>query len=199
MHFDWHIILGTIAGLISVFAVVPYIKDALHGTTRPNIFSFSLWMVMLGVSVLAQLSVGASWSVIMLIFDFIGTASIVVLCLAGYGYRHYGRLEWICTGLAILAIASWQLTNQPVLAICFAVLADALAATPTVVKTFKDPWSEAPTQWLLVAFAALLSIASSTIFNVANLLFPAYLFAVNGLIGLSALFGRRLKPKPTEV
>lgn len=188
--------MGAVAGLIAMFAVVPYIKDILHGTTRPNIFSFALWELLLLISFLAQLSSGASWSAIFLAGDLVGTGAIVLLCLVGYGYGQYGRLEWVCTALAILAIVSWQLTQMPLLAIGFAILADAMAAIPTIVKAFKDPWSEAPAQWFLIAFASVLAIASSTIINAENLIFPAYLLLVNGTVGSLAFFGRRISSKP---
>ncbi len=194
--FDWHLVLGTVAGLIAMFAVVPYIKDILHGTTRPNIFSFALWEMLLLISALAQFSSGSSYSIVFIIGDLIGTGLVVLLCLFGYGYGKYGKLEWACTALAVAAIVSWQITALPVLAIVFAVVADALAAIPTVVKTFKDPWSEAPAQWLLIAFASVLAISSTTIFDLPNTIFPAYLFLVNGLIGTAAFFGRRLVKKP---
>jgi len=193
--FDWHLVLGVIAGLIAMFAVVPYVKDILHGTTRPNVVSFALWEILLLISALAQFSAGASFSIVFIIGDLIGTGLIVLLCLFGYGYGKYGKLEWVCTALAIVAILSWKLTALPVLAILFAVAADALAAIPTVVKTFKDPWSEAPAQWLLIAFASVLAISSTTIFTLPNVVFPAYLFLVNGLIGTAAFFGRRLVKK----
>lgn len=193
---DWHQLLGIASGLIAFFAVVPYIRDILHGTTRPNIFSFALWSVMLFISIFAQISAGASWSVLLIMGDCIGTTTIVLLCLAGYGYGKYGRLEWICTGLAVLAVVSWQLTQEPLLAILFAVVADALAAVPTVLKAYRDPWSESAAQWLLIAAAGALAIASSTIFDVANIIFPAYLLIVNGLTGCLTLFGRRSQPMP---
>jgi hypothetical protein len=97
--------------------------------------------------------------------------------------------------LAIAAVVSWQLTKQPLLAIIFAIVADMMAAIPTVVKAYKDPQSEIPTAWFMVAFAALLSLISSTILDLPNLLFPAYLLLVNGLVGTLAFFGRRLKAK----
>lgn len=196
LSMDWHQTLGIASGLIAFFAVVPYIRDILHGTTRPNIFSFALWSAMLFISIFAQISAGASWSVLLIIGDCVGTTTIVLLCLAGYGYGKYGRLEWVCTALAVLAIASWQITEQPLLAILFAVVADALAAVPTVLKAYRDPWSESAAQWLLIAFAAALAIASSTIFDIANIIFPAYLLTVNGLTGLLTFFGRRMKTMP---
>ena len=196
MNLDWHLVVGTIGGVLAMVAVIPYIKDILHGTTRPNIVSFSLWAVLLAISIVAQMSAGASWSVVLLIGDLIGTSSIVVLCLIGYGYGKYGWLELVCTILAIIAIVSWQLTHEPVLALVFAVVADLMAAVPTIVKAYRDPWSEAPTQWLLIALASALAIASTTIFDPANLIFPVYLLLVNGTTGTLAFFGRRLMHKP---
>ncbi len=188
--FDWHLLLGILSGLISCFAIIPYIIDIIHGTTRPNIVSFSFWALLLAISIIAQISSGSSWSVILLMGDFIGTSTVVVFCLIGYGYKKYGKTELICTILAILAIVSWQVTHQPVLAIVFAVIADLMAAIPTVVKSYRDPESEFPTMWFLISFGAILSILSTTIFNLPNLLFPIYLFLINGTIGVFSLIGR---------
>lgn len=190
---DWHIILSIISGIIALLAVIPYVKDILHGTTRPNIVSWALWDVLLLISVWAQFSAGASWSVIFLIGDIIGTSIILILALVGYGYKKHGHIEWVCLLLALIAIISWQATSQPLLAIIFAALADFMAAIPTIVKAFKDPWSEDPPQFLLIAFASVLGIIALTIFNPENIIFPAYLFGVNVTIGLIALVGRRLK------
>jgi hypothetical protein len=177
-------------------AIVPYIKDILHGTTRPNIVSWALWVLLLLISLLAQVNAGASWSALMVFGDLIGTSTILVLCLVGYGYGKYGWVEFVCTILAIVAIIAWRLEHQPVLAICFAALADLMAATPTLVKSYRDPWSEAPGQYFLIAFAAGLAMLSTTIFDVVNLIFPAYLLLINGSIGTLAFFGRKLKTHP---
>jgi len=193
--FDWHLMLGIVSGMIALLAIIPYVKDILYGTTRPNIFSWSLWVFLLLISLLAQLSAGASWSIIFLLGDLIGTSIVLVLSIVGYGYGKYGWIEWICLTLAVVAIISWQATSQPLLAIIFAALADLMASIPTIVKSFKDPWSEDPPQFLLIAFASLLGIISSTILDPANLVFPLYLLLVNGTIGIIALIGRRLKQK----
>jgi hypothetical protein len=190
---NFHLILGIIAGLLSMLAVVPYIKDIIHGTTRPNVVSWSLWVLLLVISIWAQISDGSSWSVIFLVGDLIGTSSIVVLCLMGYGYGKYGAVEWVCLALSVLAIILWQVTNEPLLAIICAVVADATAAVPTVVKTYRDPWSEVPTGWFMVALGGILAILSTIIWNSTNLLFPLYILLINGIIGLVALTGRRLK------
>jgi len=190
MNLDWHFILGITAGVLAFGAVIPYIKDILYGTTRPNIISYLLWVILLSISFLAQLSAGASWSAMLILGDLIGTSIVVVFCLVGYGYKEHGFLEWVCLALAIAAIISWQLTQQPVLAILFAVLADAMAAMPTLMKTYRDPWSELPITWLMIALGAFCAVFSTTIHNPANLIFPIYLLLMDGLIGFVALTGR---------
>src|SRR5271154_545942 len=93
----------------------------------------------LSISILAQISAGASLSLIFLIGDLIGTSVVLILCLVGYGYAKYGWVERVCFCLAIIAIVSWQTTHQPVLALVFAIIADFMASIPTVVKTYRDP------------------------------------------------------------
>ncbi|MBX4199117.1 hypothetical protein KW800_02470 [Candidatus Parcubacteria bacterium] len=186
MH-NWHSILGAISGIMAMLAVIPYIRDIFKGQTRPNIFSWALWVLLLSISIAAQVSAGASWSLYLLIGDLIGTSTIFFLCISGYGYKEYGRVEWICTALAIIAIVSWQITSQPVLAIIFSVIADSLASVPTIIKAYKDPSSEHSAQWLIIASAAVLAVISTTIWDASNLIFPIYLFLVNGSIGLISL------------
>ena len=187
---NWHLILGIISGALAVAAVIPYVKDILHGSTRPNIVSWGLWVLLLLISIFAQISAGASWSLVFLIGDLVGTSLILVLCLVGYGYQEYGWLEGVCLLLAVIAIVSWQLTRQPLLAIIFAIIADLMASIPTVVKAYRDPRSEHPASWFVVVLAAALGLLSTTIVNPANLIFPAYVLLINGLIGSLALMGR---------
>jgi hypothetical protein len=189
--FDWHIILGVTSGVMALGAIIPYIKDILYGTTRPNIFSYVLWALIVGISILAQISSGYSWSVFLLIGDLLGILIVTALCLCGYGYRKYGKVEMLCTFLAVLAIVSWQATSEPLYAIIFAILADLLTAVPTVIKTYKDPWSEIPYTWFIVATASALGIVSSTIFDLPNLLFPASTLVINGAVAALAFFGRK--------
>ncbi len=176
---DWHQILGTIGGLFAFFSIVPYIKDILHGTTRPNVVSYVLWCVLLSISTFAQYTSGASSTIILSIGDLAAALVVVIFCFTGYGYKKNGPIEVVCFGLAIVAIILWQITNNPLLAIACALVADILAGIPTIVKTYRDPKSELPLGWFMVAFGALLSLISNTIFDPPNLLFPGWILNVS--------------------
>jgi len=184
---DWHQVLGTIGGLLAFLSIVPYIKDILHGTTRPNVVSYVLWCILLSISVFAQYSSGASSTIILVVMDLAAALVVVIFCLTGYGYKKYGLIEIICFVLAIVAIVLWQLTSNPLLAIIFTLIADILAGVPTIVKTYRDPKSELPLGWFMVAFGAFLSLISNTIFDLPNLLFPVWILIVNTLVGFLAL------------
>ncbi len=196
--YDWHIVLGIIAGLIGFSSIFPYVKDILHGTTRPNIFTYAIWGLLSLISISAQISSGASWSLIFLFGDLLAVITVITLCLFGYGYKKYGRTEGVCTAIALVAIVAWQVTGNPLIAIFFSIIADLVASIPTIIKTFRDPQSEIPGPWFIVAFGALLGIISTTIFDLSNLLFPAYILMINGTVGAIAFFGRRLRQVSNE-
>jgi hypothetical protein len=193
---DLHLYVGVLGGVIGFAAIFPYIASILRRDSRPNVVSYALWSLLIGVSIWAQVDSGASWSLIFMVGDLLSVLAVVALCAVGYGYGRYGRIEWVCTALAIAAVVLWQLTDEPVLAIVLALAADVLAAAPTIVKTWRDPWSETPWTWLAVALGAALGVASTTIFDFANLLFPIGVFFINFAIGLVALVGRRRMPRP---
>lgn len=178
---DWHPVLAVLSGVLTVVALIPYVKDIFQGTTRPNAVSWFLWTILQGIAMAAQFSAGASWSVVLLVAVTINTAFVTVLALAGYGYRTYGKIDLVCLVLAFVAIVAWQATRDPVVAIAFAIFADLFASVPTLVKAFLDPASENLLGWWIIAFASLLSVFSTKIVNVPNLAFQIYLLFIEAL------------------
>jgi len=181
---DWRITLGIGAGILQVISNIPYIRDMLRGTTRPNIFSYVIWFILALIAVAAQWSAGASWSILILVAVVLNTSIIILLALKGYGYKRYTWLDWACLALGIAAIIVWKVTNNPVAALIMALAASVLADIPTVFKTYREPHTELALSWLIAACAAILGIFSAK-WNVANLIFPIYYliesFTISGL------------------
>lgn len=188
---NWHVVAAILSGIFAVAAWVLYFRDILWGSTRPNAVSFSLWTVLQVIALAAQVDSGASWSVVFMIFVTLGTLSITVLALCGYGYRKYGRIDALSLVLAVAAIVGWQVTGNPLLAIWLAIAADFFASVPTVVKTAREPYSEELKAWGLITVAAIFGAISTERLDVANLAMPVYLIGINGLIFSLAYFGRR--------
>lgn len=193
---DWHQIAAVLTGVIAIVAVVPYVRDMLRGTTRPNIVSWGLWTLIHIIFIAAQWSSGASWSIVLPATELFTVALVVVLAAVGYGYKKYTPLDLVCFCLAIAAIVLWQVTSEPMVALLMSVGADIMASIPTLKKAYLDPTSETLSTYILVVISAIFAALSTTIFDVPNLVWPAYIFLVNGSILCLILLGRRAQKGP---
>jgi hypothetical protein len=190
--YSWHVATAALSGVLSVISGWIYIKDILKGgETKPNAVSFFLWTVLQAIALVAQFKEGASLSVVIVIMVTLNTAVVTILALVGYGYKKYGKADFYCALLAVAAIVGWQVTGNPVLAICFAIAGDLFAAVPTMIKTKKDPYSEHLPAWGIIVAACVFGVLSTDRLDVANLAFPLYLVMGNGVIFALALFGRK--------
>jgi len=195
---DWHIALAIFAGILCFSSVIPYVRDILYGTTRPSVTTWFLWFLIQVIAIAAQFHEGASWSIIMVIVDAVTVALVFFLSIIGYGYRSFTKFDLWCGIFGIVAILSWQITDNAILALVFLIVADGSAALPTLKKAYLDPWSEYPTSWAFTMVAAMLAIVSTTRFDTVNILFPAYLAVINALTFGLTFFGRRSQNKPIK-
>lgn len=185
--------MAAVAVIITLFSAALYIKEMLQGTTRPNIVSWGLWCLIQAIFAAAQFSAGASLSIVLPLIEVLTVGVIVGLGLFGYGYKKYTPLDFACLALALGAIALWQTTGDPILALWMSVAADFIAAVPTLFKAYRDPKSETPFPYFLVALSAIAAAFASDLFDVPNLLWPAYIFAINGATVGLILLGKRAK------
>ena len=193
---NWYEIAALVSGALTIIAFFPYVWDIFKGTTRPNAISWGLWTLIHIIFISAQLSAGASFSIVLPFGEFFGVALVTVLGLVGYGYKKYGLLDIVCLVCCLAAIVLWLLTNNPILALVLAIAADFCATIPTLKKAYFDPTSETMSAYILVIVAAVFAGLSSTLFNFANLAWPVYIFFINTLVVVFILLGRRLKKAP---
>lgn len=165
----------------------------LRGSTRPNVVSWGLWLLIQSIFAAAQWSSGASLSIVLPIVEVFTVGLVVLLGLVGYGYKKYGPLDIACLLLAFGAIALWQITNDPMVALWMSVAADFVAAVPTLYKSYTDPESETISTYFLVVLSAIAAGFSTTIINIPNLLWPIYIFSVNGAVVALVLLGKKMK------
>ncbi len=182
-------ILGVSAGILSIAAFFPYLRDILKGTTRPSLVSWSGWTLLTGIATAAQFTKGAGWSIVVPLASTIGTALVTVLAIKR-GYTKFTTTDKICFSLAGLAIILWALTREPLVALILSLVADVIVAIPTILKTYRDPSSETKSTWLLFALGAIIGAFSSADLKLHNLLFPIYLFFMDGTVFLLALRGK---------
>lgn len=184
---DWHIAVGIVAGVIQAVAIVPYIRDALKGKTRPNVVSWLIWTAAVLTMLFAQVAAGASWSVFLLVGATIANFAVLFICWLGYGYHKFGAIEAMCLALASAALILWYFTSNPLVAMALALSADAIAYLPTYAKAYRHPASELPLYWWVLVLANVLAIISVTVFTAANLMAPIAYVILNFLV-LAVIF-----------
>lgn len=190
---DFHVVMAVLAGVLTIISVVPYVRDMIKGTTRPNIVSWGLWCLIQAIFAAAQFAEGASLSIVLPIVEVVTVGLVVVLGFMGYGYKKYRPLDFICLALALGAIVLWQITSDPMLALWLSVAADILAAVPTFIKAYRDPESETISAYALVALSAIAAAFATDIIDIPNLLWPANILFGNTLILTLILLGKRAK------
>jgi hypothetical protein len=185
---DWRAFSGLASGLIALAATIPYIRAAARREIRPSAVTWGGWWLFSSVVFAAQMLSEPSWSAVTA-----GTAAaycgvVMVLALRTGGLR-FSVLDLCCGALGVAAVAVWQATGDPRLALVTAIAGDVVLSIPTVVKTLRDPASEMGSRFLVAAVASLLGAVSARHLDFLSLGWPVYLVFANTAIGLVALRG----------
>jgi hypothetical protein len=174
------VILGTLIGAVGAVA---YLIDVLKGKVKPNRVSFLLWSVAPIIAFAAQINQGVGLEALM-------TFSIGFLPFLTFSASFVNKKsEWkltkfdlVCGVLSGLGLIFWLITKVGNVAIAFSIVADALAAIPTVVKAYKYPDTEIAWPWIATSVGVVLTLLTLRELTFANSGFIIYILLVNTLI-----------------
>lgn len=174
---DKFIILGV---LLQIWGCWVYAKDTFRGKTKPNRVTWFLWALAPIVAFAAELDKGVGFISLMTLS--VGLGPLIVLA-ASFGSRQaYWKLHWtdyLCGLLSLLGLALWLIYREGNIAIILNIAADACAAAPTLVKSFKHPETESvEAYWVAIVNAGITLLAINT-WTIAHYGFPIYIFVVN--------------------
>jgi hypothetical protein len=184
-----------LAAAIAFFGVVSYARDTWRGTTKPNRVSWFLWTLIPLIAFAAQLNEGVIYQSALTFVSGFGPA--VVLAASFRDRQAYWRItkyDWLCGGLSLLALILWAITKTGAIAILLSIFADALAATPTVIKSYRHPDSESAGAFGLGIIAAVITLLTIQNWTFASYAFAAYLLFSDGIIFVLVKFPN-LRPR----
>lgn len=179
------------ASLLGVMSAI-YCRGIWRGDTRPHPFTWGVWSA-IGVTGLASnLAAGGGSVVIMLAVVTITQASIFFLSLKRPPEDI--PVHWSAWAICLGGLVLWLVAHQPLYAAIGVVLADGVAAWPTIQNAWRNPDCEPPAIWLIDGLALAIGVLSVETFSLAALLYPVYLAIGCMTIGVVALArGRRLR------
>lgn len=188
--FHYAVIFGLLANVAGSSA---YAWDTLKGKTKPNRVTWFLWALAPFIGTLAAVTQGVTWAALPVFAAGFCPFMIFIASFIGrQGTWKLGRLDWICGGLSLLALALWLLTRNPNVAIIFAILSDAIAALPTYRKCWTNPETETIWAYAGGVVSALSSFLAVKEWTFPETAFPLYLTVL--CLSLSLLVLRKKRP-----
>jgi hypothetical protein len=189
------VLLGAAFNIVGLSA---YVRDTLRGVTFPNRVTWALWAAAPLIAFAAELGQGVGLESLMTFM--VGFGPLVVFgasFVSRHGYARITRFDIACGSLSVVAIVAWWITGKGDVAILFSILADLLAAVPTLRKAYTHPHTETALAFLcsgISAFITLLTIDDWT-FAVAG--FPIYIMAMSTVMYTLVRFPT-LRPAPVQ-
>lgn len=171
------VILGA---LISLMGGVSYLVDTVKGKVKPNRVTWFLWALAPLIAFVAEIKQGVGiQSLMTFMVGFIPLLVFLASFVNKKSEWKLGKLDIVCGLLSLLGIFLWYLSRDPNVAIFFALLADGLAAMPTIVKSYYYPETESYPIYLAYMINAGLTLLTINIWNFAHYGFPLYIFILD--------------------
>jgi len=167
---------------------VPYVRDTWRRSTVPHRGSWLIWSVIEVIAVESQRADGASWSLLPLASQAVGTCAVFVLSI-WLGSGGVSRLELALMSLAGAGVVGWLVADEPMIATTCVIIADFIAAMMMLPKAWRDPHSETMSTYALASLAGMAAMGAVATPSVPLLMYPVYFALVNA--GLTLVIHRR--------
>ena len=184
------LVLGVLVNLASSST---YIASTWKGKTKPNRVTFLLWSIVPIIATVAALSEGVGWAVVPVVM--VGLLPFTIFLVSFANKNAYWKLtgfDYACGSFSLLALLLWAITNDPILAIVFAIVADLVAGIPTVIKAYRFPETEHFGAYAGAMFNNALVFFVVPEYTVAAVAFPAYIVSIC-LVILFGIYRKRLR------
>lgn len=189
-----------LAILLRLLSGADYLYATWRGRVRPNAVTWFFWGIAPLIAFMAQLEEGVGMEAWMSLGLAVGPLTICAVSIIRRDARW--RITWfdiLCGGLAAVGLIFWRLTNDPIIAIWFAIAADIFGGVPTVIKMYKHPHTEKPFPYFLSMVSMIVTLLTITNWTVASAAFPIYILLINLLLFTlgAAEIGPRLRKHRT--
>jgi hypothetical protein len=174
---------AALGGAAGVVGTIPYARDVWRRTTVPHRGSWFIWSVIEVVSVEAQRADGASWSLVPLVSQAIGTCVVFALSVK-LGSGGVSRVELALIAVAGVGVLGWFAADEPVIATGGAILADFVGVIMMVPKAWRVPHSETLSMFALASIGGVMTAGSVGALTPSLLVYPVYFALVNAVLAV---------------
>ncbi len=165
---------------IQLVGGILYCKAVITGRAKPNLITWLLWAISPLIGTAAALSDGVSWSILPTFMA--GLCPLLVFIVALFSPKAYWKLTWfdyICGVCSVIACVIWMELHHVIFTTIFAILADLLAAIPTLIKSWRYPASETISSYITGLVSNIFSLWIISSWKFTAYAFPIYLIIIN--------------------
>jgi hypothetical protein len=192
---DIKVVAGWVAGILSLFAYIPYSRAILKRETRPNRATWFIWTLVSFLTLASYWSSGARETIWVPVIYVVMSLTTALLSLK-YGEGGWTRFDKWCIFVAATSAMLWRLSGSPLVALILSLAIDFAGALPTIRKVWKDPASEDRFAWSLFFSGNISNLFAVKEWTFAVALYTIYMFLGTGAIATLVLFKpRKVKPR----
>lgn len=194
---SFHLVAGVLAVFGSFIGTALYIRDTRRGETKPHMFTWLIWAVLMAIGSAVAFAGGASVSAGVFALGCLMNFAIFVLALR-QGERNITRADWAAFLSALAIIPIWLATKEPLAAAILVTLIDALGYFPTFRKAWSAPQEENLQGFVLYTASSLASLLAVTPFTLVTSLYPSMILFFNVLLSVTILLRRQKLREPAR-
>jgi hypothetical protein len=186
-----------LGALIILTGNAAYARDTVRGNTQPNRVTWMLWALAPLIAFAAEVSQGVGLNSVLALTVGLGPLMVVVASfLDPKAYARVTPFDAGCGVLSLVALVAWAVTGRGNVAILLSILADFLAAVPTIRKAYLQPHTEHAAAFLSGVAGATITLLTikAEDWSFASVAFPAYILLDSALIATLILVPRPNRP-----
>jgi len=190
---DPKLFLGLLAGGIIALAHFIYVRDIFRiESIKPQRASWFILIFTEGASVANQLSSGAGHAIWAYVVPTI-TIAIIFLVSIKHGEGGFSTVDALLIVLSFGGLALWWFSNNVTYSVIGSVLAAVFSIIPTLIKVYKDPFSENYASWVLPLVAIIIAIFAVEEYSFNSLIILFTWIVLDGCVILLQVFLRPRK------
>jgi hypothetical protein len=186
-----------LGALIILTGNAAYARDTVRGNTQPNRVTWMLWALAPLIAFAAEVSQGVGLNAVLALTVGLGPLMVVVASFMDpKAYARVTPFDAGCGVLSVVALVAWAATGRGNIAILLSILADFLAAVPTIRKAYLQPHTEHVAAFLSGVAGATITLLTikPDDWSFASVAFPAYILLDSALIASLIIVPRAGRP-----
>lgn len=182
------LIISIIFGLISPLIAI---RSILIGEYKPQRITRVIFLIVLSLSVTSLYLSGDRIGLVLAIVQWINCLVIFLLSIK-YGIGGRNKSDFFVFISALITLIIWKTTGDSVIALYMSIATDLIGISPTLIKSYRQPYTEDPKFYASDVVAAFFNILALKSYLIADLAFPGYIFLINAFCMIIIILRRKI-------